>query len=68
MKLKRIKKNAIMLFAYGASFRQFKKQVRASPDDNIKRLPARKLKQIANETLEELNLVHRKMFSCLALI
>lgn len=46
MKLKRIKKNALYSLAYGCSVKKFMKIVRSSPDGNIKRIPARKLKQL----------------------
>ena len=43
MKLNRIAKNARYSFGSGCSFRKFKKLIRSSPDDNINRVPARKL-------------------------
>lgn len=46
MKLKRIRKNALYSFSYGASVKRFKKFVRSSPDNNVKRIPARQLKRL----------------------
>lgn len=46
MKLSRIIKNAKYSFAYGCSVWKFKKLVRTSPDNNIKRIPARQLARI----------------------
>lgn len=46
MKLKRIRKNATYAAGYGCSFRRFKKLVRSSPDSNISRIPARRLKSL----------------------
>lgn len=55
MKLKRLRKNAIYSFAYGSSKRRFKKNVKASPDKGLSRIPARKLKQVMNEAVRLLN-------------
>lgn len=46
MKIQRITKNARYARGYGASYRKFKSLVRSSPDENIKRVAARKLKAI----------------------
>lgn len=54
MKIKRITKNACYAKGYGGSFRTFKRLVRSSPDNNIKRINARKLKQIWVNTLLDL--------------
>ena len=49
MKIKRVVKNAMYAKCYGCSWRKFKKLVRSSPDGNISRIPARKLKSLWNE-------------------
>lgn len=46
MKLNRIIKNARYAAGYDCSYRKFKKLVRSSPDCNINRVAARKLKQV----------------------
>lgn len=46
MKIKRITKNAKYAMCYGGSFKHFKRRVRSSPDDNIKRITTRQLKRI----------------------
>lgn len=50
MKIFRITKNARYAKGYGGTFRKFKRLVRSSPDNNIKRISARKLKQIWVDT------------------
>lgn len=54
MKIKRITKNARYAKGYGGTFRKFKSLVRSSPDSNIKRVSARKLKQIWVDTFVDL--------------
>lgn len=49
MKIKRVVKNATLVKCYGCSWRKFKKLVRSSPDENISRIPARKLKALWNK-------------------
>lgn len=46
MKIYRITKNARYAKGYGGAFKQFRKLVRSSPDSNISRVSARKLKYI----------------------
>lgn len=48
MKIKRVVKDAMYAKCYGCSWRKFKKLVRYSPDENISRIPARKLKALWN--------------------
>lgn len=56
MKLKRIRKNARMLLAYGCSSNKFKRIVKSSPDNNIKRIPARQLARIIKDTIDLFNI------------
>lgn len=49
MKIKRVVKNATYAKCYGCSWRKFKKLVRSSPDENISRISARKLKDLWNK-------------------
>lgn len=56
MKLKRLKKNAVYSFAYGCSKKRFKKNVMSSTCKGLSRIPARKLKQVMNETIRILGL------------
>lgn len=44
MKLNRLRKNMRYTIAYSGSFKRFKKNLRASPDKGLSRIPARKLK------------------------
>lgn len=44
MKLNRLRKNMRYTIAYSGSFKHFKKNLRASPDKGLSRIPARKLK------------------------
>lgn len=49
MKIRVLTKNAVYMFGYGCSIHRFKKVVRSSPDNNIKRIPARKLAKLIKE-------------------
>lgn len=44
MKLNRLRKDMRYTIAYSGSFKRFKKNLRASPDKGLSRIPARKLK------------------------
>lgn len=44
MKLNRLRKNMRYIISYGGAFKMFKKNLRASPDKGLSRIPARKLK------------------------
>lgn len=44
MKLNRLRKNMLYTISYSGSFKRFKKNLRASPDKGLSRIPARKLK------------------------
>lgn len=61
MKIYRITKNARYAKGYGGAFKNFKRLVRSSPDSNIKRVSARKLKQIWVDTF--IDLTSLKYFS-----
>lgn len=51
MKLNRIRKNALYMMGYGCSSHKFKRIVKSSPDNNIKRIPARQLARIIKDAI-----------------
>lgn len=55
MKIKRLRKNALYMFAYGCSKGKFKKVVRASPDNSVKRIPARQLAKLIKDAMHMLH-------------
>ena len=51
MKLNRIRKSALCMMGYGCSSQKFKEIVCSSSDNNIKRIPARKLAMIIKDAV-----------------
>lgn len=58
MKLNRLRKNMLYTISYSGSFKRFKKNLRASPDKGLSRIPARKLKAEWNRA--EFEVYHRQ--------
>lgn len=60
MKLNRLRKNMRYTIAYSGSFKRFKKNLRASPDKGLSRIPARKIKAEWEWAVFELMCRHRR--------
>lgn len=60
MKLNRLRKNMRYTIAYSGSFKRFMKNLRASPDKGLSRIPARKIKAEWEWAVFELMCRHRR--------
>lgn len=60
MKLNRLRKNMRYTIAYSGSFKSFKKNLRASTDKGLSRIPARKLKAEWEQVMLEMMRIQQR--------